>query len=122
MAPDYTNATENYISSVLRVISAAQITNGGPIILVQPENEYSLAVGTANPVESTKLLDPNYMVFMEDQFRRNGIEVPLIGNDAVPLGNWAPGSGKGELDIYAHDAYPFYRGCKYSNDRASNVC
>ncbi|KAK1516895.1 glycosyl hydrolase family 35 [Colletotrichum costaricense] len=116
MAPDYTNATENYISSVLRVISAAQITNGGPIILVQPENEYSLAVGTANPVESTKLLDPNYMVFMEDQFRRNGIEVPLIGNDAVPLGNWAPGSGKGELNIYAHDAYPFYKGCDHPTD------
>ncbi|UQC78888.1 glycosyl hydrolase family 35 [Colletotrichum lupini] len=95
---------------------AAQITNSGPIILVQPENEYSLAVGTANPVESTKLLDPNYMVFMEDQFRRNGIEVPLIGNDAVPLGNWAPGSGKGELDIYAHDAYPFYKGCDHPTD------
>ncbi|KAJ0329240.1 hypothetical protein COL5a_004476 [Colletotrichum fioriniae] len=116
MAPDYTNATENYISSVLRVISAAQITKGGPIILVQPENEYSLAVGTANPVESTRLLDPNYMEFMEDQFRRNGIEVPLIGNDAVPLGNWAPGSGKGELDIYAHDAYPFYKGCDHPTD------
>ncbi|KAJ0304579.1 hypothetical protein COL516b_005940 [Colletotrichum fioriniae] len=116
MAPDYTNATENYISSVLRVISAAQITKGGPIILVQPENEYSLAVGTANPVESTRLLDPNYMEFMEDQFRRNGIEVPLIGNDAVPLGNWAPGSGKGELDIYAHDAYPFYKGSKINQD------
>ncbi|KXH67468.1 glycosyl hydrolase family 35 [Colletotrichum salicis] len=116
MAPDYTKATENYISSVLRVISAAQITNGGPIIFVQPENEYSLAVGTANPVESTKLLDPNYMVFMEDQFRRNSIVVPLIGNDAVPLGNWAPGSGKGELDIYAHDAYPFYKGCDHPSD------
>ncbi|KAL1877885.1 hypothetical protein Daus18300_002238 [Diaporthe australafricana] len=90
MAPDFLNATEAYMSKVLGVISAAQITNGGPVILVQPENEYSLAVGTANPVESIKLLDPDYMEFVKDQFRRNGINLPLISNDAVPLGNWAP--------------------------------
>lgn len=114
MAPDYINATNKYISRVLDVISEAQITKGGPIILVQPENEYSLAVGTDNPLDSVKLLDPNYMEFMKDQFRQDGVNVPLISNDMVPLGNWAPGTGKGELDIYAHDAYPFYRGCEYA--------
>lgn len=49
---------------------------------------------------------------MQDQFHRNGIDVPLISNDAVPLGNWAPGTGKGEVDIYSHDTYSFYRGCE----------
>ncbi|KAF4413711.1 putative beta-galactosidase E [Colletotrichum fructicola] len=110
MVPDYLNATSTYVSKVLEVISAAQITKGGPVILVQPENEYSLA-NIPNIAESYKVLDPKYMEFMKKQFRENGIELPLISNDAFPLGNWAPGSGEGELDIYAHDTYPLYGGC-----------
>ncbi|KAJ5011871.1 beta-galactosidase [Colletotrichum sp. SAR 10_99] len=110
MAPDYLNATSTYVSKVLEVISAAQITKGGPVILVQPENEYSLA-NIPNIAESYKVLDPKYMEFMKKQFRENGIELPLISNDAFPLGNWAPGSGEGKLDIYAHDTYPLYGGC-----------
>ncbi|RYP77162.1 hypothetical protein DL769_003472 [Monosporascus sp. CRB-8-3] len=108
-APDYLSSTENYVSSVIDIISKAEIANGGPIILVQPENEYSLAVGTKNILDSVKLLEPAYMEFVEEQFRRNGVTVPLIVNDMVPLGNWAPGTGQGEGDIYAHDSYPFYR-------------
>lgn len=44
MAPDYTNATENYVSSVLRVISAAQITNG---LTVDPSYLFSPKMNTA---------------------------------------------------------------------------
>ncbi|EOD50237.1 putative beta-galactosidase protein [Neofusicoccum parvum UCRNP2] len=51
------------------------------------------------------------MEYVEQQARRNGILVPLISNDMTPLGNWAPGTGQGEADIYAHDSYPFYNGC-----------
>ncbi|GME50601.1 Glycosyl hydrolase family 35 [Neofusicoccum parvum] len=51
------------------------------------------------------------MEYVEQQARRNGILVPLISNDMIPLGNWAPGTGQGEADIYAHDSYPFYDGC-----------
>ncbi|KAF9878523.1 beta-galactosidase [Colletotrichum karsti] len=116
MAPDYINATSNYVSKVLDVISAAQITRGGPVVLVQPENEYTLAVGGDSLGDSSKLLDPKYMEFMKTQFRENGIELPLIVNDAVPLGNWAPGTGEGELDIYAHDAYPLYSSCADPTD------
>jgi beta-galactosidase len=111
-APDFLNSTEHYVSSVLDIITKAEITNGGPVILVQPENEYSLAVGD-NPLTGVSNLDPNYMEWVKQQFLRNGVTVPLISNDMIPLGNWAPGTGKGELDIYAHDMYPFYKGCKY---------
>lgn len=120
MAPDYLNATSTYVSKVLEVISAAQITKGGPVILVQPENEYSLA-NIPNIAESYKVLDPKYMEFMKKQFRENGIELPLISNDAFPLGNWAPGSGEGELDIYAHDTYPLYGGCESANVRDTRL-
>lgn len=39
--PEYLKATDNYIAHIGAAIAKAQITNGGPVILVQPENEYS---------------------------------------------------------------------------------
>jgi beta-galactosidase GanA len=39
--PEYLAATDNYIKHIGKEIADAQITNGGPVILVQPENEYS---------------------------------------------------------------------------------
>lgn len=39
--PAYLKATDNYISNIGAAIAKAQITNGGSVILVQPENEYS---------------------------------------------------------------------------------
>lgn len=44
-APDYLAATDNYAAHIGATIAKAQITNGGPIILFQPENEYSGSVG-----------------------------------------------------------------------------
>jgi hypothetical protein len=84
------------MTSVLKSISDAQITNGGPIILVQPENEYSQAVsGIPFP-------NADYMEYVEDQFRKNGIVVPLISN--------APGQ-PAPVDIYGHDGYPLGFDC-----------
>ncbi|KAF3017209.1 hypothetical protein E8E14_012799 [Neopestalotiopsis sp. 37M] len=103
-ATDYLAATENYMTSVLKSISDAQITNGGPIILVQPENEYSQAVsGIPFP-------NADYMEYVEDQFRKNGIVVPLISNDASPYGHNAPGQ-PAPVDIYGHDGYPLGFDC-----------
>ncbi|KAK3062696.1 hypothetical protein LTR53_019247, partial [Teratosphaeriaceae sp. CCFEE 6253] len=39
--PLYLQATDNYAANIGRIIAKAQITNGGPVILVQPENEYT---------------------------------------------------------------------------------
>lgn len=39
--PRYLEATDNYVQSMSKIIAKAQITNGGPVILLQPENEYS---------------------------------------------------------------------------------
>lgn len=46
------------------------------------------------------------MQYVEDQARKAGIVVPFISNDASPGGHNAPGTGKGEVDIYGHDGYP----------------
>jgi hypothetical protein len=40
-SPEYLAATDNYIANIGSIIAKAQITNGGPVILYQPENEYS---------------------------------------------------------------------------------
>ena len=80
-APDYLNATNNYVANIGATIAKAQITNGGPVILLQPENEYS---GYSGYVPGG-FPDPVYFKYVEDQFRNAGIIVPFISNDAGKL-------------------------------------
>lgn len=82
------------MENIGKIIADAQITNGGPVILVQPENEYTGAV------DGVLFPDPAYMQYVEDQLRSAGIVVPLISNDASASGHNAPGTGEGEVDIY----------------------
>ncbi|KAJ5774795.1 Glycoside hydrolase family 35 [Penicillium paradoxum] len=101
----YLKATENYIANVAATVAKGQITNGGPVILYQPENEYSGACcGVDFP-------DGAYMQYVMDQARDAGIVVPLISNDAWSGGHNAPGTGAGALDIYGHDSYPLGFDC-----------
>ncbi|KAK3935692.1 glycoside hydrolase [Diplogelasinospora grovesii] len=104
---DYLAATDNYMANIASIIAKAQITNGGPVILYQPENEYSGATdGFVFP-------DPKYMQYVEDQARKAGIVVPFVSNDAFPGGHNAPGTGEGEVDIYGHDGYPLGFDCAH---------
>ncbi|KAE8367778.1 glycoside hydrolase superfamily [Aspergillus caelatus] len=105
--PSFLNAIENYISTIGGLISKAQITNGGPVILFQPENEYSVCEGAPSDEDLNFCLEKNYMAAIKQQFRDAGVVVPFVNNDAVALGNWAPGTGKGAVDIYGFDNYPF---------------
>jgi hypothetical protein len=84
-------------------LAKAQITNGGPIILVQPENEYTQATKAITPFP-----DPVYMEYIYGQLRGAGIVVPFISNDASAKGNNAPGQ-PAAVDIYGHDGYPLVR-------------
>lgn len=76
---DYLSATDNYVKNVATTIAKYQITNGGPIILLQPENEYTGGTTSAAPVYFP---DPVYMAYVEKQYRDAGIVVPFISNDA----------------------------------------
>jgi hypothetical protein len=96
---DYLSATDNYVAKIAAIIADAQITKGGPVILYQPENEYSIA--DIKPFPDTK-----YFQYVIDQARDAGIVVPLINNDVYPAGTNRPGSGEGAVDIYGHDSYP----------------
>lgn len=81
------------MANIGAIIAKAQITNDGPVILFQPENEYSGA--SVSPFPNKK-----YMQYVIDQARKAGIVVPLIDNDSYPGGTGAPGTGEGEVDIY----------------------
>lgn len=105
--PGFLNATKNYIAHVGSLIKGAEITQGGPVILFQPENEYSLCSGSTGLDDINSCLDKGYMEFMKQEYRKSGITLPMHSNDGYPLGNFRPGSGLGEVDIYGFDFYPF---------------
>lgn len=68
------------------------------MILVQPENEYTVATE-----DYTLFPDSEYFQYVEDQYRNNSIVVPLISNDASPQGYFAPGPPQryaAKVDIY----------------------
>ena len=111
----YLDAITPYIATVGEIIARAQITNGGPVILVQAENEYTLCMTETGYTQmnnetvtaaNNSCLETEYMAYVEDQYRQAGIVVPLIVNDAEPLGDFAPGTGVGAVDIYSFDFYP----------------
>lgn len=96
---------DSYIATIGASIAKAQITNGGPVILYQPENEYT------NGCCGEEFPDPDYFQYVIDQARDAGIVVPMISNDASPDGHNAPSTGKGAADIYGHDSYPLGFDC-----------
>ncbi|KAJ5612956.1 hypothetical protein N7510_006150 [Penicillium lagena] len=107
-SPGYLNKTGNYMSTIGHIIEKAQITHGGPVIMVQPENEFSTWPGVTDfPTQMNR----EYMAFVENQLLDAGITVPLIVNDNEVKGYWAPGSGLGAVDLYGIDAYPLRYDC-----------
>ncbi|THV02543.1 glycoside hydrolase family 35 protein [Dendrothele bispora CBS 962.96] len=87
-----------YLNTISKIIAKNQITEGGPIILVQAENEFSAGT-TRSP----------YMQMVIDTYRANGITIPIIHNDqhAGQAGNFSPDlPGTGRVNIYCGDSYP----------------
>ncbi|KAE8153091.1 beta-galactosidase [Aspergillus avenaceus] len=112
---DYLDAITPYISTIGNIIAKVQITNGGPVILFQPENEYTLCANATGYTQvnnmtiteiDTSCLQKEYMAYIEARYREAGITVPFLVNDASSVGNFAPGTGVGAVDIYSFDHYP----------------
>ncbi|TFK43322.1 glycoside hydrolase family 35 protein [Crucibulum laeve] len=89
----YLDAYAGYIEAVGSKIAANQITKGGPVILVQSENEYS---GFQPPYTE----DFDYEAKLMQSLRDAGITVPITTNDA-----W-PGAHYTSVDVYGYDSYP----------------
>ncbi len=72
MDPRYTEAAERYINALALQVKALQVTRGGPILMVQVENEYG-SYGN----------DRTYMKWLEELWKKNGIEVPFYTADGA---------------------------------------
>lgn len=91
-----------WINAVLAIIARNQITEGGPVILVQVENELTESRHVAN--------DPLvlYMEQLKEAFRDNGIVVPFTSNEKGMRGqSWSTNYQNvgGAVDIYGLDSY-----------------
>ncbi|ESK87049.1 glycoside hydrolase family 35 protein [Moniliophthora roreri MCA 2997] len=98
---DWREAWQDYILGVIRETRDYQITNGGPVIAIQLDNEYTAEEG---------------MDYFEDLKRvyqdpANGIVVPLTYND--PYQGKAFINGTGSVDLYGLDSYPQAFDCSH---------
>ncbi|HRN73241.1 MAG TPA: beta-galactosidase [Ginsengibacter sp.] len=74
MDPRYMEPVRRYISHLAREIAPLQCTKGGPLLMLQVENEYG-SYGN----------DKEYLLTLRDLWVRNGIEVPFFtGDGATP--------------------------------------
>ncbi|KAJ7162583.1 glycoside hydrolase family 35 protein [Mycena crocata] len=99
----YVEAYQGYMKAIGAKIAANQITKGGPVILVQAENEYS---GVQPPFTE----DFGYEHDLKTVLRSSGITVPLITNDAWVGGHFV------DVDIYGYDSYPNGFDCANPNN------
>ncbi|EJD38336.1 glycoside hydrolase family 35 protein [Auricularia subglabra TFB-10046 SS5] len=95
---DFEAAWIPYMRKVIELSKSYQITEGGPIIAWQIENEYTgdPKYGVPNKVE--------YMEQLEAFVLKEGIVVPLTFNDASWDKQFA--TGPAAVDIYGVDSYP----------------
>jgi beta-galactosidase len=68
--PRFMAAVQEYLFDVLRIVEPLQVSAGGPVLLVQVENEYG-AFGD----------DPTYLKAVAEIIRSAGITVPLVTVD-----------------------------------------
>jgi beta-galactosidase len=68
--PQFLAAVDDYLGRVLPLVAERQVTRGGPVVLVQVENEYG-AYGD----------DPQYLRALARMTRAHGIDVPLVTCD-----------------------------------------
>jgi beta-galactosidase len=70
--PEYMEAVREYVSAMAKEVKDLQCNNGGPIIMVQVENEYG---SYAN--------DKAYLEALRDMWVKNGITVPFYTADGA---------------------------------------
>ena len=72
MDPRYIEAVDRYISELAHQVNDLQVTKGGPILMVQVENEYG-SYGN----------DSRYIRWIQEVWKHNGIEVPFYTADGA---------------------------------------
>jgi beta-galactosidase GanA len=103
--PTYAKAWRPWIREISAILKRNQITQGGPVILYQLENEYRQS---SYDVSSTGV---KYMEELKKAVREDGIVVPFMHNEAGMRGvSWSTDyknpTGAGTVNIYGLDSYP----------------
>ncbi|KAL1744295.1 glycoside hydrolase superfamily [Schizophyllum fasciatum] len=86
----YHDAWQQYIRASAQLIAKNQITEGGPVILAQVENEYYNGPG-----------QNEYILELQNVYREEGIVIPTTFNDPGMYKNLVT-----ETNVYGIDAYP----------------
>ena len=82
----YIKHFDRYLDRLFEEIRPLLCTNGGPIIMLQCENEYGYYGD-----------DKGYLEYLRDGYRRRGMDVPLFTSDGVKEGELLDGSIDGCL-------------------------
>ena len=76
----FLQAAARYMKQLGKQLAPLQITRGGPILMVQVENEY----GSYAAQRQTAFVDQVYKGRIRDMIREAGFDVPLFTSDGVP--------------------------------------
>ncbi|HEY8684303.1 MAG TPA: beta-galactosidase [Chloroflexota bacterium] len=94
-SPLYEQYAKVWFDHILPIVARHQVTNGGSVVLLQIENEYSQDTGSVQ-----------YMQDLYSYARADGIKVPIFHNDYWFKGDWSK-----QVDLYAFDSYPYGFAC-----------
>ena len=83
MNKPYLERFDRYLDKVLGIVKPFLITNGGPVIMMQVENEYGYYGD-----------DKEYLDYLYKGYRNRGIDVPLFTSDGTAEWNVVNGSQK----------------------------
>ena len=86
MNKEYIHCFERYLDQLFEQIRPLLCTNGGPIIMLQCENEYGYYGD-----------DKEYLTYLAECYKRKGIDVPLFTSDGIRTQHWLDGSIDGLL-------------------------
>ncbi|PBK88407.1 glycoside hydrolase family 35 protein [Armillaria gallica] len=81
-APDWKEAWMDYILGIIEETAPYQITEGGPVIAIQIDNEFSQSVGG------------EYFAELEEVYRNSGIVLPFTYNDPGEGRNFINGTAR----------------------------
>ncbi|KAJ7076133.1 glycoside hydrolase superfamily [Mycena crocata] len=98
---DWSAAWQDYIQAIIKETVPYQINEGGPVIAIQLDNEYTQH-------------DPGHGEYYEELkavFHASDIVVPLTYNDPNQGGNFI--NGTGAVDLYGLDSYPQRFDCSH---------
>ncbi|KAJ6552812.1 glycoside hydrolase family 35 protein [Mycena capillaripes] len=93
-ATDWRAAWEDYVQGIIAQTAPNQINNGGPVIAIQVDNEYS----------QSPITHAEYFQQLEDVYHNSTIDVLLTYNDPGEGSNFI--NGTGAVDLYGLDSYP----------------